>query len=284
MVVNAFEAWWLRIVVMIVVFVGTAAVLAFTLRELLDPIAMQSIVYIVCLATMLFIEGARPFGSTMSTGLHLTKPSFGFAVYGVVLGSVFAIVIALSALALGGSFLAVNISISLFGVAVIVIFACGEEVVFRGTIFRALEERFGSTVAIVSTSIPFALVHMANPGSSIVSAVNVLLAGIALGTAVAVTGSLWMSMGFHVAWNLAIALGFGIVSGIDLPVDLMIMNDAGIPESFAWLVTGPFGVEDGLLTSVLLCLFTLAVIRLGKFDPFVSASRFRQHYRIIQDR
>ena len=151
---------------------------------------------------------------------------------------------------------------------------------FRGTIFRALEERFGSTAAVLVTSVPFALVHIYNPGSSLTSAINVFLAGAALGISVAVTRSLWMAIGFHVLWNVGVALVFGIVSGMDLPLNFTSLDTAAIAQSTRWLVEGPFGVEDGLVTSILLVVSMIMMTKLDTFDPYVQAARNRQRYFI----
>src|SRR5258708_4310423 len=47
--------------------------------------------------------------------------------------------------------------------------AIGEEIVFRGAVFRIIEEGIGTLAAIVLSAILFGLVHAANPGATSVS-------------------------------------------------------------------------------------------------------------------
>ena len=44
--------------------------------------------------------------------------------------------------------------------------AVGEEIVFRGVVYRRLEERLGTTIALVVSAAAFGLVHAGNPGAN----------------------------------------------------------------------------------------------------------------------
>ena len=80
--------------------------------------------------------------------------------------------------------------------------AVSEEMVFRGVLFRWLEEFGGSWVALLVTSALFGAAHLANPNASWVAAVGIALeAGVMLGAAYMLTRSLWLPMGLHAAWN-----------------------------------------------------------------------------------
>ncbi len=136
---------------------------------------------------------------------------------GIVLGAVlFSIVFAL--LALGGyvehtrfggfTGLAVQLATSV-GAAV------GEELVFRGGIFRIAEERFGTAVALLISSVLFGLMHAANTGATPVSTAAIALeAGALLGIVYSASRSLWLPMGLHFGWNFTEGGIFGTaVSG-----------------------------------------------------------------------
>ena len=241
---------------------------------------VQEIAYGICLVAMITMEAQRPFGSVMASGIMPTSRSPLLLLIGMCWAFVSVMVIYFFAKSLGGTFTALPLSIEVSTIFAVIIFAVGEEVLFRGTIFRALEERFGSTAAVLVTSGPFALVHIYKPGSSLTSAINVFLAGAALGISVAVTRSLWMAIGFHVLWNVGVALVFGIVSGMDLPLNFTSLDTAAIAQSTRWLVEGPFGVEDGLVTSILLVVSMIMMTKLDTFDPYVQAARNRQRYFI----
>jgi membrane protease YdiL (CAAX protease family) len=80
--------------------------------------------------------------------------------------------------------------------------AVSEEMLFRGVLFRWIEEFGGSWAALLLTSAFFGAAHLANPNASIVAAVGIAFeAGVLLGGAYMLTRSLWLPMGIHAAWN-----------------------------------------------------------------------------------
>lgn len=77
-----------------------------------------------------------------------------------------------------------------------------EELLFRGVLFRVVEEWLGSWVSLVVSSLVFGLVHLMNPTATLLGAIFISVeAGILLAAAYMLTRRLWMSMGFHIAWN-----------------------------------------------------------------------------------
>lgn len=82
--------------------------------------------------------------------------------------------------------------------------AISEEMMFRGILFRWLEEWGGSWVALFVTSALFGCSHLLNPHASPIAAAGIAFeAGVMLGAAYMLTRSLWMPMGLHAAWNFA---------------------------------------------------------------------------------
>ena len=80
--------------------------------------------------------------------------------------------------------------------------AVSEEMLFRGILFRWIEEFGGSWAALVVTAGMFGAVHLANPNASLMGAVGIALeAGVMLGGAYMLTRSLWLPIGIHAAWN-----------------------------------------------------------------------------------
>src|SRR5690242_6631439 len=89
--------------------------------------------------------------------------------------------------------------------------AVSEEMLFRGILFRWIEEFGGSWAALVVTSAIFGAVHLKNPNASLLGAVGIAFeAGILLGGAYMLTRSLWLPMGIHAAWNFTQAEIFDI--------------------------------------------------------------------------
>ncbi len=122
--------------------------------------------------------------------------------------------------------------------------AFGEELLFRGFFLRYWRG-LGPMGAVVATAGLFSLVHSVNPNASIAGAAGVVLAGVALGIARLVSGSLWLPTGIHLGWNAATALVLGLpVSGFELPSLLRWQATDG--DWARGLLGGAFGPEEGL--------------------------------------
>jgi membrane protease YdiL (CAAX protease family) len=91
-----------------------------------------------------------------------------------------------------------------------------EELLFRGILFRWIEEFAGSWAALLITSALFGFIHIFNPGATWFSSCAIALeAGLMLGGAYMLTRSLWLPIGIHAAWNFAQGEVFGVpVSGL----------------------------------------------------------------------
>ncbi|PKI91705.1 CPBP family intramembrane metalloprotease domain-containing protein [Actinomycetales bacterium SN12] len=128
--------------------------------------------------------------------------------------------------------------------------AVAEEVFFRGVAFRLLNGRWGAVVALVASSALFGLLHLLNPGASLAGALAIATeAGLLLGAAYLLTGSLWLASGVHFGWNVAIGGIFGtVVSGSDERGSLVTATTSG-PD---WLSGGAFGPEASIV-AIIVC-------------------------------
>ncbi len=95
--------------------------------------------------------------------------------------------------------------------------AVTEEIIYRGILFRWIEEFAGSWAALILSSALFGLSHMQNPNADLISTVGLMFeGGVLLGGAYMLTRRLWLPMGIHAAWNLTQGEVFDIpVSGTD---------------------------------------------------------------------
>jgi len=132
-----------------------------------------------------------------------------------------------------------------------------EELLFRGVLFGAVEQWFGSWAALVVSSLVFGLTHLLNPQGTIEGALFIAVeAGTLLAAAYMLTRRLWLSIGFHLAWNYTQSAIFSsIVSGNDAQQGLIKSTVDG-PD---WLTGGSFGVESSVL-ALLLCTTTGVVM------------------------
>jgi CAAX protease family protein len=136
----------------------------------------------------------------------------GVAVGAGLFALVYAILWALGAVTFGGFAGLDGVGLAL---AIAIASAVGEEIVFRGVVYRRLEERVGTAIALLVSAAVFGLVHAGNLGASWVSTLSIALeSGVILGLAYAATRSLWLPIGLHFGWNFTEGGIFGAaVSG-----------------------------------------------------------------------
>jgi membrane protease YdiL (CAAX protease family) len=135
------------------------------------------------------------------------------------------------------------------GLALMVMIALTEEMVFRGYILNNLMESMNKWAALGVSALLFMLAHISNPGITSVAVVNLLLAGLVLGINFIYTRNIWFAVCFHFSWNFlqGPVLGYG-VSG--LPLQGVLQPALQGPW---WLTGGSFGLEGSFITT---CLFT----------------------------
>lgn len=123
-----------------------------------------------------------------------------------------------------------------------------EELLFRGILFRWIEELGGSWVALFITSALFGLAHLMNPNATAFSSFAIAVeAGVLLGGAYMLTRNLWMAIGLHAAWNFTQGWIFDVpVSGTNQ--DGMVEAQLSGPEL---LSGGAFGLEASVIAMAL---------------------------------
>lgn len=144
-----------------------------------------------------------------------------------------------------------------------------EELIFRGLLFRSVEDILGSWISLAVSSLVFGFVHLMNPAGTITGAIYISVeAGLLLAAAYMLTRRLWMSIGFHMAWNYTQSAIFsGIVSG-STPAPGLIRSNIRGPEV---LTGGNFGLESSVI-AFLLCTTTgvvllIMAVRRGNIVP-----------------
>jgi len=122
--------------------------------------------------------------------------------------------------------------------------AVGEELIFRGGLFRILEESLGSALAMTLSGALFGLLHALNPGATLVSSTAIALeAGVLLAATYALTRSLWAPIGLHFGWNFTEGGVFGAAVSGGQAHGLFKVALAGPP----WLTGGAFGPEASVV-------------------------------------
>ncbi|MFD5139615.1 CPBP family intramembrane glutamic endopeptidase [Streptomyces sp. NPDC058378] len=139
--------------------------------------------------------------------------------------------------------------------------AVTEEVLYRGVLFRIIEERTGTWIALALTSVVFGASHLLNPDASLWGAIAIAIeAGGMLAAAYAATRNLWVPIGLHFGWNFAAAGIFSTeVSGNDTPQGLLDTATSGP----TWVTGGAFGPEGSVYTVLFGVLITLGFLWLA---------------------
>ncbi len=89
--------------------------------------------------------------------------------------------------------------------------AVTEELMFRGLLFRLVEERLGTWLSLLLTGVLFGLMHLLNPDASLWGATAIAIeAGFMLAACYAATRNLWVPIGLHFGWNFAAGGIFGV--------------------------------------------------------------------------
>ena len=174
-------------------------------------------------------------------------------VKGIVLGVVL-VSVCVAILAVAGSY-----SITGFNghyspwLALLVTGACAgiaEEILYRGVLFRLVEEGLGTWGAVLVSALVFGGMHLVNPDATLWGAIAIAVeAGILFAAVYVITRSLWWCIGLHFAWNVMEGPVFGsIVSGTGVQDSWFIASWNG-PDI---LTGGAFGLEASIVPVVLL--------------------------------
>lgn len=138
----------------------------------------------------------------------------------------------------------------------------GEELICRGYLYQKLLKKYEKPIiAIVGNALLFAMLHFSNSGVTILSAINILLAGIVFSLMVYHFDSLWMAMGAHTTWNYLQNIVFGLPnSGIRMRYSIFKLTSAR--DGIAY--TKSFGIEGSVMVTLLFILVIGGVIFLKK--------------------
>lgn len=137
----------------------------------------------------------------------------------------------------------------------------GEEVLFRGIVFRMIDDRWGTAVGLLASALIFGFVHISNANATVWSSLAIAIeAGLLLAAAYKWSGTLWLPIGIHWSWNYFQGPIFGFaVSGNGTP---SLINP--VIQGSDWLTGGSFGAEASIPAFVLGLALAIIFILLRK--------------------
>jgi membrane protease YdiL (CAAX protease family) len=136
-----------------------------------------------------------------------------------------------------------------------------EETIFRGYLQTTLTRGMGFWPGATLMSLLFAAAHIHNKGENILGIAQVFTAGMVLCLMLRVTGSLWMSIGFHTTWDWAQSYLYGTPdSAMMMQGRLLATHAVGNIQ----ISGGTAGPEGSVLAPVGLIIGPLVLVWLGR--------------------
>lgn len=141
-----------------------------------------------------------------------------------------------------------------------------EEFTFRSFPLVVFAERYLIPVSILLNGLLFGLVHIANPGFSVLAMINISLSGILFSIITLAKRNIWWAVGVHFGWNFTQGnlLGFK-VSGI---------TQSGLvkatPKGHTILSGGAFGIEGSIICTIVLIVYIILLLVKTKIEPVIE--------------
>lgn len=130
-----------------------------------------------------------------------------------------------------------------------------EELLFRGIIYRIIEDSLGTNLSLVISGLLFGLFHITNKSMTIQSFIAVVIGGIMVGIMFTYTKRLWLPVFFHFGWNFTQVLYGVTLSGTEeYKTDAIFKSSLSGPDM---LTGGEFGPENSVITIILTFLIFL---------------------------
>lgn len=187
---------------------------------------------------------------------NITSVSVGFVTSIIIIGISFLLMLWMGFIIVSPAQFPENIIVNVIIILGLVI---TEEIFFRGIFYRIIESRWGTVIALISSTAIFSLMHIENENASLMTFLSAIAGGAVLGIFYTYTKSLLVPIAFHFGWNLMQALlGFGL-SGGDEFSELYIFK---LKPAGSDIITGGMsGIENSVFAVLILIILFIVLYR-----------------------
>lgn len=204
--------------------------------------------------------------SILSYGLPAKEAFRGKFWEGIAIGVIGAGLVAVAMYAMGG-FVISGFALHgsdwivlpvVWGLAMVLV-GVAEESWFRGYPLQALARGTGFWPAAVISSLVFGALHLTKAGENFIDIFNIIVLGAIMCFALKRTGSLWLPVGFHAAFDFMQFFVIGTQNGGQRPAGTLLQ--ASFPGA-AWINGGALGTEASyFMLPVMLLIFAYIYLR-----------------------
>ena len=155
-----------------------------------------------------------------------------------------------------------------------VLIALPEEFLFRGYAQFTLADGIGFWPSAIVLSFLFGLIHRTNQGENWIGLVNIVLTGLVWAFALKRTGSLWLAVGWHAAFDFGESFLYSVPNSGGMFEGHL--SNPTIASGPRWLTGGEVGPEGSLLAFLTLALGALLI---HFWFPVASKARIEEEDR-----
>lgn len=228
----------------------------------INALFSQSITIILILLYCYLVEKRTPKSLGFHKKSYLKNTSIGILLGTAMMLGVFILNILTRSIHVSSNTVHTNWSFIILTFFGFMIQGLSEEVALRGYLMNSFASKQGVFIAILVNSIVFAVLHLANPSVTILSIINLILAGLIFSLLFYLTDNIWLVGASHSLWNFIQAPILGTnVSGLIPPSTVLLTKN--IPENNLFN-GGSFGFEGGLgvlIISIITIVILLVLIR-----------------------
>lgn len=143
-----------------------------------------------------------------------------------------------------------------------------EEFLLRSILMNQMAVGGKIEIAIIANSLIFSIFHLGNTGFNIMAFVNIFLVGLVFSIIFYLKGSIYTSAAAHSFWNMTMANIYGITVSGNSPTGVNLFNTKLTGPRI--ISGGSFGIEGSIVTSLVLLVVLIILIRKIKKSDFAN--------------